>query len=368
MSIVRYPSEFQSTPNTDYIQIEKIIREYTETSRSGVPPGVATYNQSGVNQYKVVGDPNTLIMNMPQKVGEQIAQNWRNSTLGPEGSNVLMGRIGVTGGPNPTVKAMQFGGNIIRRMIENSLLETATTALGKVGASNINENSILSATSGIIYNPMMEVLYDGPEFRTFNFQFVLFAKSEKDAAAIKKIVRFFQTASVPSYTANTELNSSNLAGVLASSVVVKTATDAAADIGAAAGNILAGKDPTGALTGLATKAIGNFGKGAAIFGIGTPLAFNQDTSRFIKQPPLLRITYKRGTNQHPYILPLKPCAINNMSIDYTPTGNYTVLDNFGNETVATVVATNITLGLIEVKTVFKEDYYNNGVAFNQTLY
>ena len=367
MSTVRYPSEFQSTAKTDYIQIEKIIRDYSQTSRPGVPPGVATYNQSGVNQYKVVGDPNTLIMNMPQKVGEQISQNWRNSTLGPEGSNVLMGRIGITGGPDPTRKALEFGGDVIRRMVENALLNTATSALGKVGASNINENSILSATSGIIYNPMMEVLYDGPEFRTFNFQFVLFAKSEKDAAAIKKIVRFFQTASVPSYNARGELNASNLAGVLASSNVIDLATKSAADIGNAAGNILAGKDPTGALAGLAGTAIGNLGKGAAIFGIGTPLAFNQDTSRFIKQPPLLRITYKRGTDQHPYILPLKPCAINNMSIDYTPTGNYTVLDNFGNETVATVVATNITLGLIEVKTVFNEDYYNNGVGFNKTL-
>ena len=360
MSTVRYPSEFQSTAKTDYIQIEKIIRDYSQTSRPGVPPGVATYNQSGLNQYKVVGDPNTLIMNMPQKVGEQISQNWRNSTLGPEGSNVLMGRTSI--GKN----AIGFGGEIIRRMIENALLNTATSALGKVGASNINENSILSATSGVIYNPMMEVLYDGPEFRTFNFQFVLFAKSEKDAAAIKKIVRFFQTASVPSYNARGELNASNLAGVLASSNVIDLATKSAADIGNAAGNILAGKDPTGALSGLAGTAIGNLGKGAAIFGIGTPLAFNQDTNRFIKQPPFLRITYKRGADQHPYILPLKPCAINNMSIDYTPTGNYTVLDNFGNETVATVVATNITLGLIEVKTVFNEDYYNNGVAFNQT--
>lgn len=363
MSTVRYPSEFQSTAKTDYIQIEKIIRDYSQTSRPGVPPGVATYNQSGLNQYKVVGDPNTLIMNMPQKVGEQISQNWRNSTLGPEGSNMLMGRTSI--GKN----AAAFGGEIIRRMVENALLNTATSALGKVGASNINENSILSATSGIIYNPMMEVLYDGPEFRTFNFQFVLFAKSEKDAAAIKKIVRFFQTASVPSYDA--EVNAKGLAGVLASSNVIDLATKTAGNIGNIANAILAdGKDPKA----LATAAAGllplvgtvatNILKGAAIGGTGT--AFFSGDSRFIKQPPLLRITYKRGADQHPYILPLKPCAINNMSIDYTPTGNYTVLDNFGNETVATVVATNITLGLIEVKTIFKEDYYNNGVEFSQT--
>jgi hypothetical protein len=357
MSTVRYPSEFQATPNTDYIQIEKIIRDYSTLNQKG-QDDIGTYNQSGVNQYKVVGDPNTLIMNMPQKIGEQIAQNWRNSSLGPEGSNMLMGRTSI--GKDPAA----FGLGIIRRMIENSLLGTATTALGKVGASNINENSILSATSGVIYNPMMEVLYDGPEFRTFNFQFVLFAKSEKDAAAIKKIVRFFQNASVPSYTG--QVNSDGLAGVLASSNVVDLATQAAGGLTDIVGSILGGKDPTGGIFKLGGGALGNLAKSAAILGTGN--AFFGGDNRFIKQPPFLRITYRRGTNQHPYILPLKPCAINNMSIDYTPTGNYTVLDNFGNETVATVVATNITLGLIEVKTIFAEDYYNNGVAFNKTAY
>lgn len=356
MSIVRYPSEFQSTAKTDYIQIEKIIRDYSQTSSTGLD-GIATYNQSGINQYKLVGDPNTLIMNMPQKVVEQISQNWRNSTLGPEGSNVLMGRTSI--GKNMA----EFGLSVIRRMIENSLLGTATTALGKVGASNINENSILSATSGVIYNPMMEVLYDGPEFRSFNFQFVLFAKSEQDAAAIKKIVRFFQNASVPSYSA--EINSNGLSGVIASSNVIDLATQSSAGIGNIAGNILAGKDPTADIIKLGGSAFGNLAKNLATFGVGN--AFFSGDNRFIKQPPFLRITYKRGPDQHPYLIPLKPCAINNMNIDYTPTGNYTVLDNFGNETVATVVATNITLGLIEVKTVFNEDYYNNGVAFNKTL-
>lgn len=357
MTIVRYPSEFQSTPNTDYIQIEKIIKDYSTLSQG---TKLDAYNQAGTNQYKIVGDPSTLIMNMPQKVGEQIAQTWRNSTLGPEGSNILMGRTSI--GKNP----IAFGGDIIRRIIENSLLNTATSALGKVGASNINENSILSATSGIIYNPMMEVLYDGPEFRQFNFQFVLFAKSEKDAAAIKKIVRFFQTASVPSYEPGSYLNVDGLAGVLASSNVIDTVSKAVPDIANITKDLILGKDPTASTVSLAKNAITGIAKDLAIFGIGTPVAFNRDTNRFIKQPPLLRITYKRGANQHPYILPLKPCAIASMNIDYTPTGNYTVLDNFGNETVATVVATNITLGLIEVKTIFNEDYYNNGVAFNKS--
>jgi hypothetical protein len=358
MSTVRYPSEFQSTPNTDYMQIELIIKDYSQAGNLG-QDGVSTYNQSGVGQYKVVGDPSTLILNMPQRVTEQISQDWRNSALGPEASAMFSGRSTV--GKNLGT----FAGDTIRRLIENSLLSSAVSGLGKLGASNINENAILSGTSGIIYNPMLEVLYDGPQFRQFNFQFVLFAKSEKDAQAIKKIVRFFQIASVPSY--NGQVNGPGLAGVIGSSSTVDTISN----IGAAAGSVLTGGNPGQIIKDLAASATKNAAKSIATAAVGNSIfagGINNSTdSRFIKQPPLLRITYKRGPNQHPYILPLKPCAITNMNIDYTPTGNYTVLDNFGNETVATVVATNITLGLTEVKTIFNEDYYDNGVSFNRSV-
>jgi hypothetical protein len=51
-----------------------------------------------------------------------------------------------------------------------------------------------------------------------------------------------------------------------------------------------------------------------------------------------------------------PCALTGLSIDYTPTGNYTVMDNFGKEGVATVVGVVITLSLTEIKNVFQSDY------------
>ena len=56
-----------------------------------------------------------------------------------------------------------------------------------------------------------------------------------------------------------------------------------------------------------------------------------------------------------------------MSVDYTPTGNYTVLNNFGETEKATTVATTITLTLTEIKNVFSEDIDNGFTSGNYPL-
>lgn len=345
MAIVRYPSEFQANANTDYLEIKMIRRTYG----------------SEANKYKLATDyagANTVVLNMPQKVTENISQNWRNAALGEAGRFMTPNQI--------RSKTADFTGSLVKRLVEQFVLDTATTNLGKVGASNLNENGILSATSGIVYNPMMEVLYDGPDFRQFNFQFVLFTKSKQDAENIFKIVRFFQYSSVPSNTGATS-NKQGLSSVLYTS----TATgfyEGVAQTGATAiqNGIGALLDPKGAVknnpfSSTIDQAIKTLGgslaglAGASAAGVGA--IFTGD-SRFIKQPPFLLLKFKRGSGNHPYILPLHPCALNSMSIDYTPTGNYTVVNDFGAEEKATVVATTITLTMTEVKNVFASDYDN----------
>jgi hypothetical protein len=343
MAIVRYPSEFQANANTDYLEIKMIRRSYG----------------SETNKYEMAKDyagADTVVLNMPQKVTESIGQNWRNTTLGEAGRFLTPNQIKANGG-------MDFTGSLIKRLVEQFVLNTATTNLGKVGASNLSENGILSATSGIVYNPMMEVLYDGPDFRQFNFQFVLFTKSQKDAENIFKIVRFFQYSSVPSNTDATS-NKQGLSSVLYTS----TATGFYEDVGKTAGqgvqDLIGGildpkKNPLKIFKGTIDQAIAGLGNGitglagAGLAGAGA--IFTGD-NRFIRQPPFLLLKFRRGSGNNPYILPLHPCALNSMNIDYTPSGNYTVINDFGTEEKATVVATTITLSLTEIKNVFASDY------------
>lgn len=367
MATTRYPSEFTATPSTDYLEIKMIRRDYTSSTPNYTLEGDLP---SGV--------PDTLILNVPQRITEAFSQKWANVTMGEVGP-FLGGRssngLGSVAGPAGL-------GNTIKRMIENFLLKGAVENFAKLGASGLNENGILSATSGVVYNPNLEVLYDGPDFRRFNFQFSLFTKSEKDAQAIYSIVRFFQYSSVPITSGDQGFPgvAGGAAGALVDSAAV-TAAEAVANTAsqgvqdaingvspATKGN---NANPLSNLTNLLDPAtyantvqtaiqgtantIGSY-LGA---GVGTAVFSSGAESRFIKQPPFLLLTYKRGAELHPFIHPLMPCSLNSLDINYTPTGNYTVMDNYGKTSQATVVGVTITIGLTEVKAVYRGDLQNN---------
>jgi len=349
MATTRYPADFTGTPETDYLEIKMIRRDYKET-------GSTSYKLESPGN----GLPDTIILNMPQRVTESISQNFLNASLGEIGP--FLGAKDGTGGMKK-----QMVQNVIKRLLENAFLGAATQGAQKLGASQLNENGILSATSGVVYNPNLEVLYDGPDFRRFNFQFSLFTKSEKDAQAIYSIVRFFQYSSVPS--GGGVVDTGALAGVILDQAAIETAENVAGFAGAGINDLIK-RATTTTTSGTTSNPFQNSidagvntllglvrgGSGAALAGGGV---IGTGENRFIKQPPFLLLTYKRGANIHPFLRPLLPCSLNSLSIDYTPTGNYTVMDNFGKPNVSTVVAVNITLELTEVKNVFKEDYDNN---------
>lgn len=301
---LRYPQEFTvDTPTTDYIEFYAVRPKFGENFRKG---GIK-YNYH----------PTRVLLNVPQKVVENHSQNWNNAALGeltPDSISRLISpsRTENQGTPLPLLDQLGELGNIGTRFAEQKALEAAVKGMQTMGASGITPNGILSATGGIVYNPNLEILYEGPDFRTFNFQFVLFNKSEGDAQEIYNIVEWFREQSVPSLNNRSDFGES----------------------GAAGGGETSVQSPEG--TGRAGW------------------SFNSK-SRFLAQPPFILMTYKRGAGDHPFMRPLLPAALNSVSVDYTPTGNYTVMNDFGSRDKATTVAANITIQLTERTNLTYED-------------
>jgi hypothetical protein len=334
MATVRYPSEFAGDPKTDYLEIKFIRKNYKSND--------IEYNQEG----------DTIYLNMPQKLTETISQNFANAQKGELGS--------------PDIFAGAFAGNAFlrsaQRMVENFALGKSVEVMSKLGASQLTDNGLLSATSGVVFNPNMEVLYEGPDFRRFNFQFVMFTKSKTDAVAIKQIVNAFRVASLPTSSGSPDTN--QLASVFTDVAQAESASAIASLAAGAAANAL-GVGGTGNLSSLfgaaGTFASGIGSRAAVLFG---------GSNRFITQPPFVLLTYKRGTSEHPFIPSLLPAAINSMSIDYTPTGNYTQLNqNAEGDNGATTVGVTITLQLTEVANLFGDTLFTNrapGVTSTKT--
>jgi len=56
---------------------------------------------------------------------------------------------------------------------------------------------LLTRTTGAIANPNMELLFNGPDLRTFSFQFLLAPRNDKEAKTVIKILRFFKQGMAP---------------------------------------------------------------------------------------------------------------------------------------------------------------------------
>ena len=66
-----------------------------------------------------------------------------------------------------------------------------SAAVGTAGAQ------VLSRTSGSVINPNLELLFNGPQLRPFQFTFKLSARSKDESKEIIKILNFFKRGMSP---------------------------------------------------------------------------------------------------------------------------------------------------------------------------
>jgi hypothetical protein len=64
--------------------------------------------------------------------------------------------------------------------------------LTKIAESAASTQGLLPRLTGAIFNPNLELLFQGPELRTFNFNFNLSPRESVEASQVKKIINFFK--------------------------------------------------------------------------------------------------------------------------------------------------------------------------------
>tara|TARA_Y100001934_G_C12346053_1_gene772848 strand:- start:37 stop:1338 length:1302 start_codon:yes stop_codon:yes gene_type:complete len=227
--ILRYPLEAM-TESTDYLQVD--IVEYSSIgeksggslvslpgnrrntiNRNKLPKGVST--KSLVNK-------GTVLLQIPANIQDGNAvsagDSKMNSIVGAAvgGATGLMENVGTALATAPEGDETRMGnaiaegqkviknmitdsgvGNDVRGLITKKLAASAVNALG----GNVTVNQILSRQDGTIFNPNMELLFNGPTLRNFRFSFKMTPRSEKEAEQIKLIVRTFKMNMAPKVNA-----------------------------------------------------------------------------------------------------------------------------------------------------------------------
>jgi len=88
-----------------------------------------------------------------------------------------------------------------RDLITKQLASSAASIFG----GNVSINQILARQEGVIFNPNMELLFNGPTLRSFRFSFKMTPRDEKEMIQIKKIINIIKRNMAPQLTTSENL-------------------------------------------------------------------------------------------------------------------------------------------------------------------
>jgi hypothetical protein len=217
---LRYPYEML-TDNTDYLKIE--IAEYVapglnlsdkttgilgeqkeiiDSSDSKVDTinqnfSLETGSRKNRQQKKI---ENTIYLPIPQQLSDTTSLSWGDAGLSPiEAFGVAATQATIDKGLKGAIESFLTLSNSgvgalqdpqVQKAITAALSGTAVGALG----GNVSGTQLVSRATGQVFNPNLELLFEGVNIRSFPFSFELFPRDRKEAEEVKKIIRTLKIA------------------------------------------------------------------------------------------------------------------------------------------------------------------------------
>jgi hypothetical protein len=131
-----------------------------------------------------------IALYMPPEIIAKYIQDWSSEELRLSG-DIVQGLLTEGGFHN------QLGviGQATFHSLITDVLKGVDTWLNYKGANNW---ATASVTSRLAFNPHLEVIYKGPNFRKFRFSFKFIPDSEKEADVVRNIIKNFKYYAAPS--------------------------------------------------------------------------------------------------------------------------------------------------------------------------
>ena len=214
--LLTYPLEMK-TKTTDYLEISVI--NYTRpsglTSRPGSRQTVETENLTDDRKKSIL---RTIQLPIPSNVQDGNSVSYEDGNLGgitaaaAGGVEKLMnldlsamdvttsrGRkeieerlISILGG----TLTNSGGLNVAKDLVNKMLISQAVGIFG----GNVTPSQLLAREQGVIFNPNMELLFNGPTLRQFRFSFKMTPREKPEAEMVRQIIREFKQSMAPKVT------------------------------------------------------------------------------------------------------------------------------------------------------------------------
>ena len=214
---LRYP-DAEIYGDTDYLQIRivkyKTVREVSGNTIVGKP---------GSRRNSAKESLGTILLPVPPSIQDANLVNYQGSNMNSITAAAVTGvtdvmEAGATLGSAPieTMKKIgkqalsaakntfesAGGGATITDLITKSL---ASQAVGIFGG-NVTVDQLLARNDGVIFNPNMELLFNGPSLRNFAFAFKMTPRSKTEGDKVREIIRTFKFYMAPQVTSEGDGN------------------------------------------------------------------------------------------------------------------------------------------------------------------
>jgi len=234
---LRYPKDRMDNSDMDYLKIniadyrapfggssllDGIVGDITVDEKTKKVTSKYNINKSGfkaiseatgsnANRKNLKNPKHTIVLPIPQQLSDISAIDWTDGKLNPiEAYGLAATSTIIREGGRGIDNAGQAAKDIVTQLgasigsaandpnIQNALIAAISgQAVGALGG-NVSGSSIVARATGQVFNPNLELLFNGVNLRVFPFTFEFFPRNREEGEEVRQIIRLLKYSMVPS--------------------------------------------------------------------------------------------------------------------------------------------------------------------------
>jgi len=136
-----------------------------------------------------------VVLPIPAGINDQNQTKWASGEM--NAGQMALAKVALTGITEGLKKAGAESADILGNLGQNKDDVKDAIASQIAGAATGDSKALMQRATGQVINPNMEMLFGGPELRSFTFTFNFTARSAREGRTILKIIRFFKQGMAP---------------------------------------------------------------------------------------------------------------------------------------------------------------------------
>ena len=211
---LRYPKNEQIHNTTDYLKIDIVEYEPIGDKLVGDPGSRRT------NGKKIL---HSIILPIPPNIQDGNAVSYSDSSMNGLTAALAGGSVDLMKSLPEVLQGKksigELGGDLGKRIEQSGLdlkgaqdliTKQLSASAASVFGGNVSLDQLQARQEGKIFNPNMELLFNGPTLRSFRFSFKMTPRSKEEAVEVRDIINTFKRSMAPKTVTSGSAGSQNL--------------------------------------------------------------------------------------------------------------------------------------------------------------